>query len=90
MVFAITLLVLVFILAFIFKFTSLKVAGVILCLSAFLGTFFIFIMQPKMHKPFSVDIVEYLVKFNTDGTMTTTKQTTKTILKKNMKEDEIK
>lgn len=90
MVFAITLLVLVFVLAFIFKFMPLKLVGTILCLCALVGTFGIFFMQPKMHKPFSIDIIEYLVKFNDDGTMTTTKQTTKTILKRDLKEDGIK
>ena len=34
-----------------------------------------------MHKPFSIDIIEYLIKINDDGSMTTTKQVTKTIIK---------
>ena len=90
MVFAIALLGLVFVLALLFKVLPLKFVGALLCLCALIGTFGIFFMQPKMHKPFSIDIIEYLVKFNDDGTMTTTKQTTKTILKRDLKEDEQK
>ena len=35
-----------------------------------------------MHKPFSINVIEYLVKINDDGSMSTTKQTTQTVLKK--------
>ena len=37
--------------------------------------------QPDMHKPFSVNTIEYLFKINKDGSMTTTKQTTQTVIK---------
>lgn len=36
---------------------------------------------PDMHKPFSVNTIEYLFKINKDGSMTTTKQTTQTVIK---------
>lgn len=37
--------------------------------------------KPTLHKQFSIDIIDYIVKFNTDGSMTTTKQTTITTIK---------
>ena len=36
---------------------------------------------PDMHKPFSVETIEYLMKFNKDGSVTTTKQVTQTVIK---------
>lgn len=38
-------------------------------------------IKPKMHKPFNLNIVEYLLKINTDGSITTTKEVTTTIIK---------
>ncbi len=38
-------------------------------------------IQPPMHKQFSISVVDYLLKFNTDGSITTTKQTTTTVIK---------
>lgn len=53
------------------------------CLSVIIVFTFIFtigvlIKKPVLHKPFSINTVEYLVKINDDGSMTTTKQTTYT------------
>ena len=39
-------------------------------------------IAPKMHKQFSVSVIEYLIKINDDGSMSTTKKTTQTILQK--------
>ncbi len=39
-------------------------------------------LKPKMHKPFSFAVIDYLIKFNDDGSMTTVKQTTTTKLQK--------
>lgn len=36
---------------------------------------------PAMHKPFQLNIIEYILKFNDDGSMTTTKTTTTTVIK---------
>ncbi|MBR1908543.1 hypothetical protein IJ818_06375 [bacterium] len=41
----------------------------------------IIIQKPVMHKQFSLSVIDYLIKFNTDGSVTTTKQTTTTQLK---------
>lgn len=69
----------------IIKVLNLNIMGisvVILCI-ALIFTAGICFTKPIMHKQFSIDIVDYLIKFNDDGTMSTTKQTTKTILKRN-------
>ena len=48
------------------------------------ATIWISTQQPQMHKPFSVDTIEYLFKINKDGSMTTTKQViTQTLIKDN-------
>ena len=36
--------------------------------------------KPIQHKPFSIDVIDYFIKFNDDGSVTTTKQTTTTKL----------
>ncbi len=33
-------------------------------------------ISPEMHKPFQFSVVEYIVKFNSDNSMTTTKKVT--------------
>ena len=38
--------------------------------------------RPALHKPLSMSVIEYLIKINTDGSVTTTKQTTTTELGK--------
>jgi len=43
-------------------------------------TLWICIAQPDMHEPFSVNTIEYLFKINKDGSMTTTKQVTETVI----------
>ena len=43
-------------------------------------------VQPKIHKEFQFNIVEYLIKINVDGSMSTTKSVTTTnIIKGNSK-----
>ena len=46
-------------------------------------TLWICFAQPDMHEPFSVNTIEYLFKINKDGSMTTTKQITETVIKDN-------
>jgi len=43
-------------------------------------TLWICIAQPDMHDPFSINTIEYLFKINKDGSMTTTKQITETVI----------
>jgi O-antigen/teichoic acid export membrane protein len=47
-----------------------------------ISTVSVCVASPQMHKRFSINIIEYLVKINDDGSMSTTKQTTQTVLKK--------
>jgi len=44
-------------------------------------TIWICVAQPDMHNPFSVNTIEYLFKINKDGSVTTTKQITETVIK---------
>ena len=48
-------------------------------------TLWICVAQPDMHDPFSINTIEYLFKINKDGSMTTTKQITETVLKEEAK-----
>ena len=48
-------------------------------------TLWICIAQPDMHDPFSINTIEYLFKINKDGSMTTTKQVTETVIKNEVK-----
>lgn len=51
-------------------------------LSVLLITAGVCILKPVQHKQFAIQIIDYLIKFNTDGSITTTKQTTTTQLQK--------
>ncbi len=48
----------------------LAVATVIFCVAS-----------PKMHKPFQLNIIEYIMKINSDGSITSTKSVTTTVIK---------
>lgn len=48
-------------------------------------TIWICAAQPEMHNPFSINTIEYLFKINKDGSMTTTKQVTETVIRNNGK-----
>ncbi len=61
--------------------TSLSV--ILIVVIVFTG--FILIKRPVLHKPFSINTIEYLVKINDDGSVTTTKQTTYTQFMKERK-----
>jgi hypothetical protein len=60
---------------------GLKIIGFTILILAVAGTIWVCSAKPDMHKPFSVNTIEYLFKINKDGSMTTTKQTTQTVLK---------
>jgi len=61
---------------------NIKAANALLICIAFIATVGICISTPKMHKQFAFSIIDYLIKFNDDGSMSTTKQTTQTLLQK--------
>ena len=58
-----------------------KAFFIIILLVFVISTGFIVTQKPVMHKAFSLSVIDYLIKFNTDGSITTTKQTTTTQLK---------
>lgn len=39
------------------------------------------VLKPNMHKPFQLNIIEYIIKINADGSVTSTKSTTTTEVK---------
>ncbi len=39
------------------------------------------VIQPKMHKPFQLNIIEYILKINKDGSVTTIKSITSEVKK---------
>ena len=62
---------------------GLKIALLVVFALAIAGTVYICTQQPGMHKAFSIDTIEYLLKINKDGSVTTTKQVTQTVKKEN-------
>ena len=54
---------------------------IIFTLVLIIATGFIIVQKPIMHKEFSLSVIDYLIKFNNDGSVTTTKQTTTTQIK---------
>ena len=60
---------------------GLKIAGFIILALVLGATVYLCTSTPEMHKPFSLNTIEYLFKINKDGSMTTTKQITQTVYK---------
>ncbi len=58
-----------------------KAFFIFILLAFIVSTGFIIVQKPVMHKAFSLSVIDYLIKFNTDGSVTTTKQTTTTQIK---------
>ena len=42
---------------------------------------FIIVIKPKMHKVVQFNIIETIIKFNSDGSITTTKQITRDVIR---------
>ena len=62
----------------IFRVKAVTVKVVLIALLTFMAVTSVAIMvtNPQMHKMFSMSVIDYLIKFNDDGSITTTKQTT--------------
>lgn len=67
----------------IFRIKAVTVKVVLIALLTFMAVTSVAIMvtNPQMHKMFSMSVIDYLIKFNDDGSITTTKQTTTTEIK---------
>ena len=76
----ITLIVLKNLISFGLKLAALVILAIALCVTVYICK-----SQPDMHKPFSLNTIEYLFKINKDGSMTTTKQVTQTVYKEQEK-----
>lgn len=61
---------------------SLKITTIICIAAMIAATTFICIATPVMHKPFSINVIEYLIKINDDGSVSTTQKTTQTVIQK--------
>ncbi len=86
MLIAIIVLAAILIFAYIIlKTKNNNVISVILLTVSLISTIYFCIAKPVLHKPLSVNIIDYVIKFNTDGSMTTTKQTTTTVIKEESK-----
>lgn len=59
---------------------SRKIFAISLIAVAIVTTVGLCTVHPILHKQISVSIIDYLLKFNTDGSVTTTKQTTTTVI----------
>ena len=77
-VFVVILLITIMMLKCIFNF-SLKIFSLCLLILTVVLTVWICSVQPKLHKPLSLNTIEYLLKINKDGSMTTTRQITQTV-----------
>lgn len=62
-----------------------KLIFVVLITVGLLSTLYLCVSKPTLHKQFSISVIDYLIKFNTDGSVTTTKQTTTTVIKEDNK-----
>ena len=67
MVLAVIVLFIVLALSVLFKFMPLKFSSIILCVSALVLSAGFCLLQPKMHKPFSISIVEYFIQIDDGG-----------------------
>ncbi|MBR1680922.1 hypothetical protein IJ707_03930 [bacterium] len=70
---------------FLLKTKNIKLFFVLIFSTALISTVGICIVKPVLHKQFSISIIDYLIKFHNDGSMTTTKQTTSTTIKEGKK-----
>ena len=62
-----------------------KVAMIVILSIIAVSTFGLCVVRPIIHKPFSISVIDYILKFNTDGSVTTIKQTTTTQIKETEK-----
>ena len=76
------IIVSLFVFKAIFSF-GIRLLGLCILACALCVTVWICTVKPDMHKPFSMSTIEYLLKVNKDGSVTTTKQITQTVINQN-------
>ena len=81
MILALISLLILVVLAFVLM-KSLKLFFFAAVVGILLVTAGVYIAKPVQHKQFAIQVIDYLIKFNTDGSITTTKQTTTTQIQK--------
>ena len=60
---------------------NIKPFGIVLAVAVVILTVGLCVSRPKMHKAFQMNIIEYVMKINTDGSVSTTKNVTTTVVK---------
>ncbi len=80
MIFALIVLTLLTILLTISIKMNHKTFFIVISIITVIATVMVCVSTPKMHDRISLNIIDYLIKFNTDGSMTTTKQVTTEVL----------
>lgn len=80
MIFALIVLTLLTILLTISIKMNHKTFFIVISIITVIATVLVCASTPKMHNRISLNIIDYLIKFNTDGSMTTTKQVTTEVL----------
>lgn len=75
---ALTVLAVLFVVFVVVKVAKLAIKIIIIALAAvaIATTIGFSVNKPEEHKPFSMSIIDYIVNFNNDGSVTTTKQVT--------------
>ena len=83
MLFALIVLVFVSILLFVIykQNLNIKLLIIVIFLLTTILTVYVCITQPMMHNRMSLNVMDYLIKFNNDGSITTTTKVTTEIYK---------
>lgn len=58
----------------------LKIFSIMVLICLAVVTIGLCTLNPVMHKPFRLNIIEYILKINTDGSVTSTKSVTTTVI----------
>lgn len=59
----------------------LRLSIILVLIMTFIATVIFCCTKPKMHKPFEISVIEYIIKINKDGSTTYTKEVTTTKIK---------
>ncbi len=80
----VTLIVTLLVIAGFYFFRNIKMKAAVMFLVFWMivATGCVLFTMPTMHKEFAINVVEYLIKINDDGSLSTTKKTTQTIIQR--------
>ena len=80
----VTLILSLLVIAGFYSFRNIKMKAAVMFLVFWMivATGCVLFTMPTMHKQFAINVVEYLIKINDDGSLSTTKKTTQTIIQR--------